>query len=84
MPNSKQAKKRVKQDENRRLHNKAIRSSMRTAMKQVLAAETAADAEKALPIAVKRVDKAAKTNVIHRNTAARYKSRLAHAAAAKK
>ena len=84
MPNSKQAKKRVKQDEERRLHNKAIRSSMRTAMKRVLAAETAEDAEKALPDAVKRVDKAAKTNIIHDNAAARYKSRLARAASAKK
>ena len=83
MPNSKQAKKRVKQDEERRLHNKTIRSSMRTAMKRVLAAETSEEARNALPEAVKRVDKAAKTNIIHDNTAARYKSRLSRAAAAK-
>lgn len=80
MPNSKQAKKRVRQDEERRIHNKTVRSSMRTAMKRVLKAEDADTATKALPEAMKRIDKAAKTNVIHDNAAARYKSRLAKAA----
>lgn len=77
MPNSKQAKKRVRQNEEQRLHNKTIRTSMRTAMKKVLAAETKDAANAALPRAMKRIDKAAKSNVIHDNAAARYKSRLA-------
>lgn len=82
MPNSKQASKRMRQDERRRLHNKSIRSAMRSSMKRVLQAENPEEATKALPMAMKRVDKAAKTNVIHANTAARYKSRLSKAAAA--
>ena len=77
MPNSKQAKKRVRQDEEKRQQNKTVKTAMRTAMKKVLKAETAEAAAAALPIAMKRVDKAAKHKIIHANAAARYKSRLA-------
>ena len=77
MPNTKQAKKRVRQDEERRLHNKTIKSAMRTAMKRVLKADDPEAAKKALPLAMKRIDKAAKTNIIHDNAAARYKARMA-------
>ena len=56
---------------------------MRTAMKTVLQADDAAAAQAAMPLAMKRIDKAAKKNIIHDNAAARYKSRLARAAAAK-
>jgi len=83
MPNNKQAKKRMRQDDERRVQNKATRSSMRTAMKKVLTAETAEAAQAAMPEAMKRIDKAAKKNVIHDNAAARYKNRLARNAAAK-
>ena len=83
MPNSKQAKKRMRQNENKRVHNKTIRSSMRTAMKRVLQAESKEEADKHLPLAMKRIDKAAKTHVIHDNAAARYKSRLARNLAGK-
>ena len=76
MPNSKQAKKRMETDDARRMRNKTVRTSMRTAVKTVLHAETADAANAALPIAFKRVDKAAKTNVIHGNAAARKKSQL--------
>ena len=76
MPNTKQAKKRMEQDERRRLANKSLSSSMRTAVKKVLQADDAAAAEAALSTAFKRVDKAAKTNVIHDNAAARKKSQL--------
>jgi small subunit ribosomal protein S20 len=76
MPNSKQAKKRMRQDEERRAHNKSMRTTMRTAMKRVLRAADRDAAEAALPTAMKRIDKAAKTRVIHANAAARYKSRL--------
>jgi small subunit ribosomal protein S20 len=83
MPNSKQAKKRIRQADKRREQNKVTRSSMRTAMKKVLQAETPEAAREALPMAMKRVDKAAKNNVIHDNAAARYKSRLSRTVNAK-
>ena len=83
MPNNKQAKKRVRQDEVRRHQNKVKKTSMRTAIKRVLQAESAEDAKAALPAAMKRIDKAAKVNVIHDNAAARYKARLERVIAAK-
>lgn len=76
MPNTKQAKKRMATDDLRRMRNKVVRSSMRTAVKNVLEAENATDASAALSTAFKRVDKAAKANVIHDNAAARKKSQL--------
>lgn len=76
MPNTKQANKRMKTDDERRVRNKTVRSSMRTAVKKVFQAETAEEANKALPEAMKRVDKAAKKNIIHDNAAARKKSQL--------
>ena len=83
MPNNKQAIKRTRQNEKRRQANKVVRSSMRSAMKNVVKAESREEAEKALPTAMKRVDKAAKKNIIHDNAAARYKSRLTKLAASK-
>jgi len=80
MPNNKQAKKRMTQDQERNTANKVVRTRMRSAMKKVLQAESPEAARAALPEAMKRVDKAAKKNVIHANTAARKKSRLARAA----
>ena len=80
MPNSKQAAKRMRQNEARRQHNKTIRSTMRSAIKKVLDAESPEEAQKHLPLAMKRVDKAAKRSVIHENTAARKKSQLSRAA----
>ncbi len=82
MTNSKQAAKRLRQSEQRREANKKTRSAMRTAIKQVLNASSAEEAQKVLPTAMKRIDKAAKLNVIHDNTAARYKSRVARAVTA--
>lgn len=76
MPNTKQAKKRMHTDDVRRQRNKVVRSSMRTAVKKVLQSEDAGEAGAALATAFKRVDKAAKNNVIHDNAAARKKSQL--------
>ena len=76
MPNTKQSKKRMITDDERRLRNKTARSAMRTAVKNVMAAETADAAAEILPLAVKRVDKCAKKNIIHENAAARKKSQL--------
>ncbi len=83
MPNNKQTKKRLRQDEEKRQHNKIIKSSMRTAIKSVVQAETREEAESALPNAEKRIDKAAKAHIIHENAAARLKSRLHPTIAAK-
>ena len=54
MPNNEQAKKRVRQNEQRRMHNKTVRSSMRSAMKKVLQADSPEAAKEALPQAMKR------------------------------
>ncbi|MDF1799768.1 MAG: 30S ribosomal protein S20 [Planctomycetota bacterium] len=83
MPNNKQALKRTRQNETRRQQNKITRSSMRTAIRRVVEAENAEVATAALPTAMKRIDKAAKHNIIHDNAAARYKSRVARVAASK-
>ena len=83
MTHSKQAAKRVRQNERNRERNRAVHSALKTAIKQVMAAPTKAQAMELLPSAVKRIDKAAKVRVIHRNTAARQKSRLARVVAAK-
>lgn len=79
MPNrriNKSAKKRVLTDAKKRLKNKAIKSKMRTAIKKVLNAENKEEAVKCLKSAQIELDKAARKNVIHKNTAARKKSRL--------
>ncbi|MFO0981017.1 MAG: 30S ribosomal protein S20 [Planctomycetota bacterium] len=82
MPHIESAKKRLRQNLVRREANKKLSSSMKTVIKRVLAAvsEKNADvAQKTLPVAMKRIDKAAKRNVIHKNTAARYKSKVSRA-----
>jgi small subunit ribosomal protein S20 len=70
--------KRNRQNEARRLRNKAVRSELKTRGKQaVRAAEQGTDdAPDALRLAIKRLDKAAAKGVIHKNQAARRKSRL--------
>ena len=82
MAHSNQAKKRIRQNMKRQLLNKATASAMRTHVKKVLQAVENGDAKAAkaaLPMAIKRIDKAAKKNVIHANTAARKKSRVMRA-----
>jgi small subunit ribosomal protein S20 len=69
--------KRNKQNEVRRVRNKGVRSELRTRVKAVVeAAESGGDTEEALRLAIKRIDKAAQKGVMHKNTAARRKSRL--------
>jgi len=84
MATSKQAKKRIRTSEKSGIENKGVRSSMRSAVKRVLQAETQEAAKALVPGAMKKVDKAAKKGVIHANAAARKKSQLARAVAAKK
>lgn len=78
MANIKSQIKRNRQNEKARERNKAVRSEMRTRTKQAtVAAEQGADgADEALRQAIKRIDTAASRGVIHRNEAARRKSRL--------
>jgi small subunit ribosomal protein S20 len=70
--------KRNLQNEKARLRNKAVRSELKTRVKvAVTSAEAGAeDTPEALRLAVKRIDKAAAKGVIHKNAAARKKSRL--------
>lgn len=79
MPNTRSAKKRIRQNEKRRLRNMSIRSRARSAVRQArLAIQTgeAAEAEKAVRQAVQELDKAVSKGVLHRNNADRRKSRL--------
>ena len=84
MANIKSQIKRNRQNEKRRIANKTVRSELRTRTKNaVAAAESGADnAADAARIAMKRIDKAATKGVIHKNAAARRKSRLAKRLAA--
>ncbi|MBL4783502.1 MAG: 30S ribosomal protein S20 [Porticoccaceae bacterium] len=80
MANSPQARKRAKQNENRRQHNASMRSMSRTYLKKVIAAIEAGDVEAAkaaYAAAVPVIDRIAdKGGVMHKNKAARHKSRL--------
>jgi small subunit ribosomal protein S20 len=84
MANIKSQIKRNRQNERRRLANKAVRSELKTRTKNaLLAAETGAeDSADRLRQAVKRIDKAAAKGVIHANQASRRKSRLVRRIAA--
>jgi small subunit ribosomal protein S20 len=70
--------KRNKQNEKRRVRNKAVRSELKTRTKvaTIAADEGAENADELARLAIKRLDKAASTGVIHKNQAARRKSRL--------
>ncbi|WNZ56934.1 30S ribosomal protein S20 [Microbulbifer sp. MKSA007] len=79
MANSPQAKKRARQNDKRRMHNASLRSMVRTYIKKVVAAIDAGDAEKAKTAyaeAVPVIDRMADKGIIHKNKAARHKSRL--------
>ncbi len=79
MPNIKSAIKRVKKSENNRVQNHAVKAAMRTSIKTFNAkveAGDAAAAKDAFLAATKKIDKAAGQGLIHKNKAAREKSRL--------
>jgi small subunit ribosomal protein S20 len=77
MAHHKSAKKRIKQDEVKKLQNKYYAKSMRNAVKK-LRQETSKEAlVESLPKVVSMIDKLAKKNVIHKNKAANLKSSLA-------
>lgn len=79
MANSAQAKKRARQNEKARKHNASLRSMARTYIKKVIAAIEAGDheaAKTAYTAAVPVIDRIADKGIIHKNKAARHKSRL--------
>ena len=79
MANTAQAKKRAKQAELHRQRNASQRSRLRTAVKKVVAAISAGDADAAkaaYSAAVPMIDRMAGKGLIHANKAARHKSRL--------
>jgi small subunit ribosomal protein S20 len=76
MPITKQAKKRVRQAEKHRNHNRARRSKMRELVKKVYQISDKAEAEKALKDAVSYLDRMSVKGIIHQNNAARKKARL--------
>ena len=80
MPNSVSAKKSHRQSLKRRNRNRAQRSTLRSAVKKVreaAAAGDAAEARKLLVAVTRKLDRAATKNLVHKNNAARTKSRLA-------
>ena len=79
MPNIKSAKKRMRQNGVRRLRNRAARAQMRTEIKrlrELVAEEKLDDARSQLTRVYSVIDRTAQKGRIHRNTGARYKSRL--------
>jgi len=79
LANSVQSKKRARQNEKRRQHNASLRSMVRTYLKKVDAAIAAGDqanAQEAYTAAVPVIDRMADKGIIHKNKAARHKSRL--------
>ena len=77
MPNNPSAEKRMRQERKRRLHNRSIKSIVKTHItkaREAIASGT--NPEEAVRAAVSELDIAAKKGVIHRNNAARRKSRL--------
>jgi len=82
MANTPQARKRARQSEKARIHNAALRSQFRTAIKAVRAAIETGDAVQAgevLKRSSKTIDIIADKKIVHKNKAARHKSRLAAA-----
>jgi small subunit ribosomal protein S20 len=77
MPNNPSAEKRMRQEQKRRMHNRIVKSIAKTAVNRARQAiDAGEDAEAAVRAAVSELDRAAKKGVIHRNNAARRKSRL--------
>ena len=78
MANIKSQKKRNRQNEKRRVRNKAVRTELKTRVKNAREALTAGEegAEELVRVAQKRLDKAGAKGVIHKNAAARRTSRL--------
>ncbi len=84
MANIKSQIKRNKQNEKRRLRNKAVKSELKTAIRKFREAAEAGEVDKAVELqraAARKLDKAASKGVIHKNQAANRKSAIAKRAA---
>lgn len=82
MANSAQARKRARQNDKQRMHNASLRSALRTAIKKVIKAVDAGDqvaAQSVYQQSVSVIDSIADKKIIHKNKAARHKSRLSSA-----
>ena len=82
MANIKSARKRARQAVGLRSHNMSLRTTARSAIKDVKKAIAAGDKKAAAAALVKSqavIDRVAAKGILHRNAAARQKSRLAHA-----
>ena len=82
MANTASARKRARQSEKQRQHNASLRSELRTAVKNVKRAIEAGDKSAAQSVfqrAASTIDAIADKNIIHKNKAARHKSRLSAA-----
>jgi small subunit ribosomal protein S20 len=79
LANTPSAKKRIRQNEKRRLRNRAVRSAVRGSVKNAREALTgkAADSATVVREAIRTIDRAVTKGIMHRNTAARRKSSLA-------
>ena len=79
MPNHKSAEKRMRQSERRRKINKANRTRVRSSIKTLRGALTTGNTGEInalLPSTISTIDKAVQKGVLHKNAAARHKSRL--------
>ena len=76
MANHKSAKKRMRQEAQRRLQNRYYKKSTRTAIKKLRHLEEKAEAEKFLPRVLSMIDRLAKRNTWHQNKASNLKGKL--------
>ncbi|MDR0997076.1 MAG: 30S ribosomal protein S20 [Zoogloeaceae bacterium] len=79
MANSAQARKRARQADKQRAHNASLRSTLRTAIKRVrqaIAVGNKAEAQTVFSRSMSVIDRIADKKIIHKNKAARHKSRL--------
>ena len=78
MANHKDAIKRIRQTEKRRLHNRYYAKNMRNEVNKFRALTSKSEAEGQLSKLYSIIDKVAKRGIIHKNTAANLKSKLSH------
>lgn len=77
MANHKSAKKRMRQDAKKRLHNRFYKKTTRTAISRLRGMEDSKEAAAFLPKVVSMIDRLSKKNQIHKNKAANLKGKLA-------
>ena len=76
MAHSRSAKKRIRQNDKRRLLNRYKKTSMRTLIKRLRGTTDKGEAAEMLPKVVSQIDRVAKANIIHKKNASNLKSKL--------